>query len=686
MVIRPTINSRKSTGFSDLLCVVSAAALLLCCGLPELVYAVGADLSQLSLEELLNVEVTSVSKKAEPLSEAPAAIYVLTADDIRRSGYNNIPDLLRTVPGMQVAHLDLNTWAVTSRGFNGQFASKLLVMIDGRSVYSPLYSGVFWDLQDLVLGDVERIEVIRGPGATLWGANAVNGVINIITKSAQETRGAYVTGQTGTGSQYGTVARFGGRLPAGSSYRVWMRRASQSQGADKTIIGLEDRWETTRGGFRVDGNVGGNNSYSFQGNAYAGKAGYAYPLPLIVPPYASSVIGSGDNRGANSTFNYRHRFSSISELGFNAYIDYADVDALFVREKRTTIDFDLQHSWHPLARHDVMWGLGYRSSADHIYATQIAIADPDTRTLSLFSAFAQDEIALHPRFSVTLGSKVERNDYTKLEIQPNVRAAWRLSPTSTLWGAVSYASRTPSRGERDAYLTMYTIPPNSPQNPMPYPIIATMNPTKDFHSEHLRAQELGLRVQPTPKLALSIDLFYNSYTNLRSTNIGTPSLQMGSVPYLALPITIGNGFDGRSYGGEVLVEWRPLSWWRCESMYTNFWLEDKQNGSGQLTQMAVSEYQFPRHQFAVKSYVNITPRLEFDTIFRYVDKLTDSDIGAYADVDLHAAWKVNGHFEFFAAGQNLVGNQRYEFPTQLSMQTLRSKSQRTGYGGVTFRL
>ncbi|MBU1936950.1 TonB-dependent receptor [bacterium] len=640
------------------------------------------DITELSIEELMDIEVTSVSKKAEKLSEAAAAIYVITADDIRRSGFTCIPEALRMVPGLQVARIDLNTWAISARGFNGQFASKLLVLIDGRSVYSPLFSGVFWELQDVLLADVERIEVIRGPGATLWGANAVNGVINIITKNASDTQGALTAASSGTREHFSGQIRYGGALSKRANYRLYGKSFSRYQPNEVTGTTTGEEWEDIRSGFRVDLDLSRCNSLTVQGNIYKGAAGTKVTSLSSIPPYTQIVADNGNAFGANALTRLRHSFSAISDMTLQIYFDRTEHDKLINQEKRSSFDVDYHQRWKMIRWNEVIWGLRYRYTQDRNESTFEIAFDPEVRKDDLFSAFIQDEITIRKdRLKLIAGSKFENNDYTGFEFQPNVRFLWTPHHRHTFWSAVSRAVRTPSRAEHNAQMAFMVIPPGDPTNPYPLPMVPTVVGNEDFESEVLKAFEIGYRVRPKEMLSLSVDLFYNDYDNLRWSETGLPYQPSPTSSYIIFPLYMDNSMFGESYGIEVATDWRPRHWWRLQLAYT-------------LTEMDLidtldavtpfTEEIYPPNQVFLKSSVNVSRTIEFDANVRYVDRLRNMDVSDYFTVDLRTAWKPLYGLEVFIVGQNLVAKHHAEFSPSINLQTLPSEVERTVYVGTTW--
>ena len=407
-----------------------------------------SDLKSMSLEDLMNIRVTSVSKKPQRLLDAASAIYVITQEDIRRSGATNIPDALRRVPGIQVAHISANTWAITSRGLNGQFANKLLVLIDGRTVYTPLFSGVFWDVQDTLLEDIDRIEVIRGPGASLWGDNAVNGVINIITKKASDTQGGLLSTGYGDEQQGFASLRYGGKIGNSAHFRVYSKFFNRDNAVLASGEKANDRWDTLRGGFRIDWDVDNQDSLIVQGDIYDGETESNASTPILTSPFKESFNDESEFAGWNVLTRWKRVFSDSSNMELQLYFDRTERESAMFREDRDTFDFDFQHRFKFGERHDIVWGLGYRLNHDDIRNTFSLSFNPDDRYMSLYSGFVQDEITLiEDKLLLTVGSKISYNKFTDSEIQPNARLLWKLHERHSAWISLSRAVRTPSRAE-----------------------------------------------------------------------------------------------------------------------------------------------------------------------------------------------------------------------------------------------
>ncbi len=641
------------------------------------------DLTTLSIEELMNIEVTSVSKKKEKISDAAAAVFVITQDDIRRSGATTIPDLLRMVPGIQVARMDANKWAVTSRGFCGRFANKLLVLIDGRSVYTPLFSGVFWEVQDTFLEDIDRIEVIRGPGAALWGANAVNGIINIITKNAKYTQGLLAYGGSGTEETGFGGFRYGAKIGSKGYCRAYIKYFDRSEGRGLHGEDTSDDWHMLRGGFRSDWNVSGSDSLTVQGDLYRGKAGQKVTLYSLYPPYKSTIDDDTDIAGGNLLARWRHRFSDVSDATLQLYYDKTEHDEELIGEHRNTFDLDFQHRFRPLKRHEIIWGVGFRKTWDDIHNTFSVAADPDARDDDLFSAFLQDEITLiENSLFFTIGTKLEHNDYTGFEFQPNARLLWKPHDNHTIWMSVSRAVRTPSRIEHDGKSNARVEPPFTASNPLPLPLVLGANDNKDFDSEELLSFELGYRFQFKEKFSFDISTYYNIYDNLRTTDPSQSDIKLSPVPHIFVPFQTGNKMDGETYGVEISTNWNPLNYWRLSLAYSFLDIQLHKDNDSTDPFAELPEGLSPEHQISLRSLLDIGKNLELDTWFRFVDELPAIDIPSYSTIDIRIGWKPIKGLELSITGRNLLDSHHPEYVPEL-FETQCTEIERSVYGKIS---
>jgi iron complex outermembrane receptor protein len=641
-----------------------------------------SDLTHLSLEDLMNlrVEVTSAAKKAQALGDVAAAVSVLTGDDIRRSGATTIPDALRLIPGLQVARIDSGRYAITARGFNGRFANKLLVLIDGRSVYTPLFSGVFWELQDTMLEDIDRIEVIRGPGATLWGANAVNGVINIITKPASATQGMLVAGAVGDQERAAGAVRFGDAFANGEGhYRVYAKHTRREQGLTSSGEDASDDFDRSRAGFRADWKTDADNAFSAQGGITTGRLGETATLFQPDAPFARSVQERDKLLNADLLGRWTRTLSATSEISLQAYYNRESIDWPQVEATNDTVDIEFQHRLAPFDRHDLIWGAGYRLSSDDIESNFSLSLEPGRRTEHVFSAFVQDEITLIPdTLRFTVGSKFERNGYSGTEIQPSARLLWTPAADHTFWTAVSRAVRTPSRAEDDIRFVQAI-------QPGPAGLAVTVEPTgqRSFDSENLTAFEAGYRAHLAPNLSLDIAGFYNIYDKLRSLEPQPVAFSPTPAVRLNMPLLAGNGLSARTWGTEAAAEWQPLDGWRMRGSYTFLRMETRaDNGSVDTFSAALDDGSSPQHQFNLQSSADLGGDVEMDVIVRHTTGLSALQIDGYTTLDARIGWRATDGVELSLVGQNLVGGSRLEYRPEF-LSTTPTRVGRSVYAKAT---
>ena len=634
------------------------------------------DLTDMSLEALMNIEVTSVSKKPQKQSEAAAAIFVITNDDLRRWGVTNIPEALRRVPGIEVARIDANKWAITSRGFNSRFANKLLVLIDGRSVYTPLFAGVYWDSQDVVLEDVDRIEVIRGPGGTLWGANAVNGVINIITKNAADTQGNMVSVTAGNEVKGIGSVRHGGKLKNGADYRIYAKYASYDEGYNPD--GAHDDWRTGQIGFRSDWVKTDRDSITLQGDYYRGKAGQLVNIPSgpSGPPPTTVIptVDDTDTNGGNLLFRWSRVLENTSNFALQIYYDHVGRDGAVLFEDRDTFDIDFQHHFRWRDRHDVVWGFDYRHTHDDTDNNATFSLDPASKNVNLYSAFIQDEVSLKDNLRLTAGIKLEHNDFSGFEYQPNVRLAWAVDDSQTWWGSVSRAVRTPSRGEHD--VTLRLVPPATSDPGIP--VYAQGN--NDYDAEDLVAYELGYRFNYRNVWSVDAATFYNDYDNLRTLD---PQLDQG--PPAAVLFPFDNNMKGKTYGVELAGQWQVRRGWRLNASYT--WLDMQlrlTDGSSDSASQS-AEQASPVSKAAVWSALDFGNNLQFDAALRYVGdiEVSGARIDSYVEADLRLGWEARPGLELSIIGQNLLDNRHPEYLPDF-INTQPTEVERSIYGRITW--
>jgi iron complex outermembrane receptor protein len=623
---------------------------------------------KMSLQELMNLDVTSVAKQPEPYGEAPAALEVITSDDIRRSGASSIPEALRLANNLEVAQKNSHDWGISARGFNTDLANKLLVLMDGRSVYTPLFSGVFWDVQDYLMEDVDRIEVISGPGGTLWGANAVNGVINITSKSAKDTQGLYVEGGGGTTLQAFTGLRYGGALSSNVFFRVYGKYFDRGDEVFSDGRDAHDDWRMGRGGFRLDAETSSRDTFTLQGDIYSGDENVA-------------AGGNAGVSGGNLLGRWSHAFSDESDMSIQTYYDRTHLSdpvapltigaltlapAGTLKDDLDTYDVDFQHRFHLGDRNRVIWGLGYRFTHDAVRNAPALAFFPQTLDHNLFSVFAQDEIMLLNDVFLTLGSKMEHNDYTGFEFEPSARLEWKLLTNQMIWAAVSRAVRTPSRIDRDL------------SEPAP-PGLVLLRGDSGFDSETVVAYELGYRAQIGPRIFASVSSFYNEYDDVRSTSL---------TPNTVLPFYFANNLEGETYGFELSARYQPFDWLRFRAGY-DLLKEHLHTKPDQIDlNNALNETADPQQQISLRSAVDLPGHIEWDAALRWVDTLHNNNgqtvgtVPSYFELDVRVGWHPTEKLEISVVAQNLLHDHHpeYGFPS-----ASREEISRSVYGKVTWR-
>jgi iron complex outermembrane receptor protein len=630
--------------------------------------ATARDLTELSLEELMQVEVTSVSRKSQRAADAAAAIFVITQDDIRRSGVSSIPEALRLAPGLQVARIDSNKWAVSSRGFNGRFANKLLVLMDGRSVYTPTFSGVYWEVQDTLLEDVDRIEVIRGPGAAMWGSNAVNGVINIITQSAKDTQGGtFVAGGGSYEKRFGSL-RYGAQLGESTFGRAYVKgfRRGEFDAVDRRSS--NDGWDNVRGGFRIDREGNDGETYKLQGDLYSGNLRQGIYVPDLQTESLNYDVSRVNTSGTNLLGRWQKSLSLTSELSVQAYYDHTYRKESFLTEERDTLDLDAQHRFRFGTDHDIVWGLGYRWSRDKYSGNSPVTFDTQYPFRQLISGFLQDEVMLIPdQLKFTLGARLEHNDYTGFEGQPNARIAWTPNSQHTVWAAISRAIRLPSRGEDSARLTSYFLNQSSRIALLATPLSLRVDSVgnRRFQAETLWAYEIGYRLLPLENLSADVALFYNDYEKLRGN--GDPILA-ADLSNVAVPFA--NTLAGNSHGAEVSLDWKPELWVRLQLNYSYLRMDVFNAHAGNDLTAKPTGTASPQQQASFRSSFAFDKAVDLDLWLRYVDRITTTGypdfsvlttIPSYVTLDARLAWRPVRDVELSVIGQNLLDSRHPEF-------------------------
>jgi iron complex outermembrane receptor protein len=614
------------------------------------------DLTSIGLEDLMQLEVTSVSRREEPLFRAASAITVLTADDIERSGATNIPDLLRRVPGMNVAQINSNTWAVSARGFNGQYANKMLVLVDGRTVYDPVFSGVYWDALDVLMEDVERIEVIRGPGATAWGANAVNGVINIITRSAKASPGTLAIAGGGSHPNGFGGFRYAGAVGPNTDFRVSAKYQHVSRFSELAGPIGHDALGLTHVGGSLDWHRSSRDEITFQGDVYDGTVEQRSSLVTLDPPYSIVVDAYHHVRGANLMGSWQHTFSPFSDFKLTAYFDRSARPGTLISQKLKTFDIDLQHRLALRDRHDFMWGGGYRVVDLEIDGSTTAWFDPTHRTTGLANVFVQDAIAVvRRRVTLTLGSKFEHNDFSGLEVEPSARLLWSASPSQTVWSAVSRAVRTPGPADEDVAFNQNAFPIGGGAVGVARIIGA------DLRSEILTSVEVGYRTQIHPRLSLDLTTFENRYSRLRAADVGPPFPEADPAPaHMVFPLYFTNGFSARARGLEGTLTWQPRARFGSTVSHSLFWMRlDRSEGTTARADIAVGDA--PTYQLVVQPHIVLARHLRLDAAWYHVDDLPAQRVPAYDRLDARLGWAPGSGLEFSAGVQNVFHDGTLEF-------------------------
>jgi iron complex outermembrane recepter protein len=613
-------------------------------------------LTQISLEDLGNIEVTTASKEPMKASLTPAAIYVITQEDIRRSGATSIPEILRLAPGVEVARIDSDTWSVGVRGFGGSLSRSVLVLIDGRSVYTPLFAGVWWQVQDILLEDVERIEVIRGPGGTIWGANAVNGVINIITKGARDTHGMLASAGGGNLDQGFLNFRYGAGNGETFDYRVYGK--AFTRGPEFHPNGRQfDDWRMAQTGFRADWDLHNRDTLTLQGDFYNGDAGQSVGITTYSAPYSTTVEQNAELAGGNLVGRWKRLLGAGSDIQLETYYDRTNRRQVNFAETRDTFDIDFIHHLSLPGRQNFLWGLGTRlssGSANPVVPT--VIFTPYHQTDKLYSAFVQDEIPIvGDRLSVTIGSKFLHNDYSGFEIEPSARLLWKVKPQQTVWAAITRAVRTPSRIEEDLQLTGLLSP-----NPLTFFRIVG---DRKFSSEHLIGYEAGYRSLVKKDLSVDIAAFYNHYDNLLSIEPGVPFLESSPPPsHVVLPFMFRNGLLGNTAGFEIAPDWTLTRWWRLRGSYSYLHMDLNRTAASQDPSTVNStQGSSPHHQVLAQSSLDLSKKVAFDQSLRYVSALPAQGVAAYSTADVGFTWRTTPGLSLSIVGQNLFQPHHAEF-------------------------
>jgi iron complex outermembrane receptor protein len=618
-------------------------------------------LKGLSLEELSAIEITTPSKEPQSAMKAPVAIYVITGEDIRRSGATSIPEALRTAPGVEVARIDGNKWSIGIRGFGSRLSRSVLVLMDGRTVYTELFAGTYWEVQDTNMDDIDRIEVIRGPGGTIWGPNAVDGVINVITRSSAETKGVRANLRGGSEEQGSADIRYGGDNGGNLSYRVYGKGFTRSPQYHPDGQNYDD-WRAAQGGFRLDWKRNDRDAFTLQGDIYDEKAGEQVSVTGYTPPYSQTVNGNAYLSGGNILGRWTRTYQG-GEIQAQIYYDRTNRAEPNLADRRSTFDGDFLQRLRVPGRQQISWGFGARiEPINDPFVTSGLQFLPAKRTDWLVTGFLQDEIQLvKDRLTATVGTKILRTNFTGAELEPSGRLAWTPSDRSTFWTAFTHAVRTPSDAEENFHLLGY-VGQVSPT----LQAFARFDPNPAFAPEQLNGYEFGYRRLVRSNVYVDFTSFLNRYHNLFSEDItGGFGLEATPPPVHALlPAQFRNDLYGKTEGFEVAPEWRPTSYWRLRASWSYLNMRIRAiGGAPEVGTSATVEGGSPHSQVMFQSDFDISKNLQFDVRYRYIGDLacpakTAANaceyINGYSSADVHFAWQVKPAWEVSLVGQNLL--------------------------------
>jgi iron complex outermembrane recepter protein len=614
-----------------------------------------SDLTQMSIEDLLNIEITSASRKEQRVADVAAAVFVITHDDIRRSGMTTIPDLLRLAPGVDVAQINSNKWAVSMRGFNGLYANKLLVLVDGRSLYNRIFSGVLWDAEDLLLDDIDRIEVIRGPGAAMWGANAVNGVINIVTKTTADTQGGLVRVDAGQFGEQG-AARYGGTFGA-TRYRLYTQWTGRNQSLIAPGTSANDASHSITTGFRADWTPQAG-ALSLSGAFTTGEARALWPNlnPRTAAREPLANVPS-DSQGGHLVARWTHTRPGGASLQIQSFVDIADRQEPVGNYDREIFDVDTQYHTALGARQDLVFGAGYRHSSDRFRGGVGFSMTPAEDNASLVTAFIQDEIAFFgARLAVTLGSQVQYDSFSGAGVQPTARVIWKGLPRQRLWAATSRALRTPSLYERGIRVDRLPVATASG-----LPLVASGLGNPAVETENLVDAEVGYRFEIGTAASIDVTGFVGRYDHLRTDEPGAPVVQFVPSPQIAVTSQFGNRLEATTRGLEVAGHWAPVQPWRLDGSYTAFGLTPRLAAASHDPAAATEDGSAPRTQWQVRSAYSPGTRATFNVALFHVGSIERLQVAAYTRADISAEWRFTSRLSAMAIGQNLFDAAHAEF-------------------------
>jgi iron complex outermembrane receptor protein len=634
------------------------------------------EIKAMSLKEVMDLTIETSSKKKKKQFNESASTYVITQEDISRSGVTSLPEALRLAPGVHVARITANQWAISIHGFNEHFSNKLLVLIDGRSVYSPLFSGVYWDAQDVLLENVKRIEVVRGPGTALWGSNAVNGVINVITYSAKETQGVETTAGYGTEEKGFGSLRYGGKWGEKTHYRVHGKHYNRDDGGTFNQRPANDDSSMTSGGIHVDSALTENQSLLITGNAYDGKMGQAGDVhDLNSPNFSRSINDNVWLNGENILARWTNQEEDRKNWALQAYYDHTNrEDSVLGTQEVNIADLDFQRHFAWLSNQEIAWGLQYRYVNNKLNSGTLVRLNPTERDTHLYSAFLSDEVSLfQDQFKLNIASRFEHNDFTGFEIQPTARMTWLINDRNTFWGAISRSVKVPSISDQDSVF-------EPPVQTGGLPIAINIAGNKGFDTEKLISYELGYRTQPIHDVQIDIATFFNDYDDLRTfEKKNTYSLQN---PFrIVIPYEFGNKMKGHVYGVDLSAKWYINSWWNINAGYsyaeTDLHLENDSTDTLSLSLPVFANS--PEQMLSLRSAWDIQKNWKIDLWMRYVDKLESTYVNAYVNMDARVAWKASRNVELSVVGQNLLDRQQLQFFRDTATKLYNSEVQRSVY-------
>ncbi|MDP2760332.1 MAG: TonB-dependent receptor [Sideroxyarcus sp.] len=610
-------------------------------------------LADYSLEQLMNVsvEVSSASRKPQKLEDTAAAIHVITRQDIRRSGMTSLPELLRMVPGMQVARIDSSIWAISSRGFNAKNSDNLLVMLDGRVLQTPSFTGVYWDAQDAMLEDVERIEVIRGPGGALWGANAVTGIINIITRSAAATQGGLLGGTIGNHERQG-VARFGGEIGEAGHFRLYAKDAAQDNFKQASGIEAHDQRDMRSGGFRADWDLSGGNSLTVQGDTYTGGSDHTGTVVALTSPYSTPTGYTIALNGGNLLARWKSALSATDEMALQFYYDTYERRYFNLGEQRDTYDLDFQHHSLWNSSHDIVWGAGYRLTRDRMDNTFAVSYTPASRTDSVVSAFLQDEIALREDLHLIAGAKFEHNDYTGREIQPNLRLRWKIDERQTVWTAASRAVHTPSRTDANGQVVANIVKPGATV------FVTRLQNNPAALSESVLSYEAGYRSQFSEQVQMDVSAFYSQHRDMMTIEREANFVEGA---YTVIPLVFHNRASAITHGLEWSGTWRPDDKWQFKAAWSWLKMSIRRDANSTDTTIESEVGRSPQNQLQLHAFHSPSDNVDLSASLYGVDSLPSLKVPAYIRLDARIGWRIQHGLELSLTGHNLLDPGHPEF-------------------------